>query len=218
MFDIGIKTPLTPDGLCGYDKNGTLWVWEKQGETMSGHMIHDPRGEKCKICLQGWVLTSESMGDQYKDRHDEWMHYSCYIRFLSLKDRDLFDDALIAARIRFDGLKAIPSQYWRNDLRWKNRSWYVTKTVGTPIQIVIGSRKRVYSIEFSPLDDDDFSTVVLDDVKQEFRDEDVTKEFNRKLVLIHAWTGERLKDYLKRLSTAFGLDKREEKPVEAKQA
>lgn len=217
MFDIGIKTPLTPDGLCGYDKNGQLWVWEKQGESMSGHMIRDPRGETCKVCLHGWVLTSESMKDQYKDQHDEWMHYSCYIRFLSLKDRDLFDGALIGARIRFDGLHEIPSQYWLNDPLWKKRSWYVTKTVGAPIQIQIGSRKRVYSVEFTPLDDGCFSSTVVDEVEREFRDEDVTKEINRKAVLIHAWTGEKLRDYLKRLSTIFGLDKRDEKPVEAKQ-
>lgn len=215
MLDIGIKTPLTPDGLCGYDQHGQLWVWEKQGVSMSGRMIHDVRGEKCRICLQGWSLTSESMGDQFKDRHDNWLHYSCYIRFLAMKDRDLFADAIIRARIRFDGLKEIPSGYWVNDPLWKNRSWYVAKALDAPIQITIGSRKRVYNMEFMPLDGD-FSASVVEDLKLEFRDEDVTKEFNRKRVLIHAWTGEKVREYLKRLSTVFGLDKREEKPVEAK--
>jgi hypothetical protein len=218
MLDIGIKTPLTPDGLCGYDQHGQLWVWEKQGASMSGHMIRDPRGQICRVCLQGWVLTSESMKDQYKDRHDDWLHYSCYIRSLSMKDRDLFSDALIGARIRYDGLKEIASQYWRNDTLWAKRSWYVTKTDGAPIQITIGSRKRVYSVEFTPQEDGEFSASVIEDLKREFREEDVTKEFNRKSVLLHAWTGEKLKEYLKRLSTAFGLDKREENPVEAKQA
>jgi hypothetical protein len=123
--------------------------------------------------------------------------------------------AIIRARIRFDCLKEIPSGYWVNDPLWKNRSWYVAKALDAPIQITIGSRKRVYNMEFMPLDGD-FSASVVEDLKREFRDEDVTKEFNHKRVLIHAWTGEKVKEYLKRLSTVFGLDKREEKPVEAK--
>lgn len=218
MFDIGIKTPLTPDGLCGYDKNGNLWVYEKNSSGMTGHMIYDPRGQTCKVCLRGWVLTSESMRDQYKDQHDEWLHYSCHIRFLSMKDRDLFDGALVGARIRFPGLREIPSQYWVNDPIWAKRSWYVTKVNDAPIQIQIGSRKHVYSMEFTPVEDGNFSQAALEDAEREFLSEDVTKHFNRKSVLIHAWTGEKLRDYLKRFSTIFGLDKREESPVEPKKA
>lgn len=207
-----ILRPLTPDGMCGWDKHNQLWLWEaEEGGRKVGRIIGDPRGHKCRLCQQGWMLTVESLKDQWYD-HDykEWWHYTCYIRYITLKDRDLFDGALIEAKIRFDGLKEMPSQYWRNDPIWSKRNWYSTKALDQPIEIILGSRKRVYNIEFTS---DEAPLKAWQEAAHEFAKEDVTKEFAPKRVLLHALGGDQLKDYVKRLSRVFGLDKREAVPA-----
>jgi hypothetical protein len=207
MLDLDIVKPLTPDGLCGWNKYGALWLWERDGATMSGHGIEDTRGMTCRICLQGWVLTCESLKDQYENQYNEWVHYSCYIRLLAMLDRDLFYDGLIQARIRFKGLQEIPNQYWGRDRIWSKRNWCVAKALDQPIQITLGSRKRVYNIEFEPVEGD--LPKAWEAAAMEFHKEDVTKEFGPKRVLLHAWGGTQLKDFIKRLSNVFDLDKTE---------
>lgn len=203
-----IIKPLTPDGMCGWDEHNQLWLWEVDGIGKRGTIIGDPRGHKCPMCLQGWVLTVESLKDQnYNREFKEWWHYTCFIRYLTMKDRDLFFGALVDAKIRFSGLEEMPSQYWRNDPIWSKRNWYFTKALDQPIEIIMGSRKRVYNIEFIPTNEAPLKA--WQEAAQEFAKEEVTKEFGPKRVLLHAWGGQKLKDYLKRLSTVFGLDKRE---------
>jgi hypothetical protein len=207
-----IIKPLTPDGMCGWDEHQQLWLWEVVVDGgKHGRIIGDPRGQKCRMCQQGWVLTCESLKDQrYDQDHKEWWHYSCYIRYLATKDRDLFDGALIEARIRFSGLRELPNRYWARDPVWSKRSWYETEALDLPIKVTIGSRKRVYCIEFQPTDG---LLSAWEAAGKEFAKEDVTKEFIPTRVMLHAWGGEKLMDYLKRLSQVFGLHKREEVKV-----
>lgn len=208
-FEIGIVTPLTPDGMVGWNKFGALMVFERQGGMMSGHGIDDVRGLTCRICLQGWKLTTESMADQYKNQYDEYVHMSCYVRYLTLQDRDLFYSALIGGRIRFENLTELPSQYWLRDKIWNARNWYQTKALDQPVKITMGKRKKVYSIQFEP-QEGAFSNLIVDSARMEFDKEDVTKEFGPTGVLLHAWNDDKCCDYLKRLSNVFGLDKQKE--------
>jgi hypothetical protein len=208
-FDIGITKPLTPDGMCGWNKYGTLMVWERDGDCMTGHGVYDVREFTCKICLQGWKTTADSLRDQYKNQYDEWIHLSCYVRYFALQDRDLFFSSLVGARIRFDGPTEMDSQYWCRDKFWIGRKWCEMKALDQPIKITMGSRKRVYSLQFEPIEGV-FSDKVFESAKMEFDKEEVTKEFGATRILLHAWGAEKLRDYVKRLSNVFGLDKREE--------
>ena len=204
-----IVKPLTPDGMVGFDVQGQLWHWEvEEGGGKVGRIIGDPRGHKCPMCLQGWVLTAESLKDQrYERSYEEWWHYTCLIRHMAMKDRDLFHNALVAANICFDVLKQVPSRYWGNDPIWSKRNWCVTKALDQPIEIILGSRKRVYNIEFVTTDEAPLKA--WQEAAQEFAKEEVTKAFIPKKIMLHAWGDEQLKNYLKRLSTVFGLNERE---------
>jgi hypothetical protein len=206
-----IVTPITPDGMCGWTKFGALMVWERDGECLSGRQIHDVRGMICRICQQGWVVTVASLKDQMQNHFDEWLHKSCYVRILAMEDRELFYNALIEARIRFQEIKEIPSRYWGRDPIWSKRNWCVTKALDQPIQITLGSRKRVYNLEFTPVEGE--LSKAWEAAGMEFHKEDVTKEFIPKRVMLHAWGAAQLKDFLKRLSNVFGLDVREQKSV-----
>jgi hypothetical protein len=202
-----IVKPLTSDGMCGWDEHQQLWLWElEEGGGKVGRIIGDPRGQTCRMCRQGWILTCESLKDQRYDQDNrEWWHYSCYVRYIATKDRDLFDSALIGAHIRFSGWKEIPSQYWRRDPVWSKRSWYVAEANDQPIKITIGSRKRVYNIEFEPTPGTG-ELLFWQEAGKEFASEKVTKEFIPTRVMLHAWGGDQLKDYMKCLSKAFSLD------------
>lgn len=209
VFEIGITKPLTPDGQCGWNKFGALMVFERDGDCINGHEIHDVRESICRICLRGWKLTTESMADQYENQYDEYVHMSCYVRYLTLQDRDLFYSALIGGRIRFKALTEMPSQYWLRDKIWSARNWYQTTTLDQPIMITMGKRKKVYSIKFEPLEGA-FSNTISESAEMEFTKEDVTKEFGPHVILIHAWNDDKCCDYVRRLSNVFGLDKRAE--------
>lgn len=206
---------LTPDGMCGWDDRGQLWLWEaEEGGGKCGRIIGDPRGQKCRLCQQGWILTCESLKDQrYDQDNKEWWHYSCYVRYLATKDRDLFCGALVGAHIRFGGFKEIPSGYWRQDPLWSKRSWYIAQASDQPVQITLGSRKRVYNIEFEPTPGTG-ELLYWKAAEKEFELEKVTKEFSPTRVLLHAWGSDQVKDFLKRLSQAFGLDQWVTKPAQ----
>lgn len=61
------------------------------GKGKRGTIIGDPRGHKCRICLQGWVLTVESLEDQeYWHSYEEWVHISCSVRYATLHERDMW--------------------------------------------------------------------------------------------------------------------------------
>lgn len=216
-LDIGVVKPLTPDGLCGYDKHGQLWVWEKNGIDMSGHMIGDPRGSKCKLCLQGWILTTESMKDQHWSReYEEWMHRSCMIRFLALKDRDIVYWGLCEARIRFEDFKEIPNGYWPPKDPWAARSWYTAKTIGAALDFKIGMRKHVWNISVAPRDGHAITSVKA--FREAFADQNVTKGFNTFECMIHAHNHDDFRKYLKIFGELLGLHRWDEKPVDEKKA
>jgi hypothetical protein len=191
-----IVKPITPDGLCGYDANGKLWLYEARGDgAFTGSMIQDPRGQKCPICLQGWVLTSGSMKDQTQWRVGgslEFVHQTCSIRYNGLVERDMWFDALCDAGIRFRGIANIENRYW-SEPPWSSRPWYrVSLMNGRTLRL--GYRKRVYSLEIEPGGDRPYDVAKA---RELFTNEDVTKEINDEGLLIHAYGDIKAREYIK---------------------
>lgn len=192
-----IVKPITPDGLCGYDANGRLWLWEPTHDgAFTGSPIRDPRGRKCAICLQGWVLTCESMKDQETwevvDGEPEYVHRTCSIRFSGLVERNMWYSALIQAEIRFHGMSNIENGYWRES-PWSQRPWYRVRLLnGWTLRL--GHRKRVYSLEIEPRPGESYD---IGKAKDLFKDENVTKEFTDERLLIHAYGSDKAREYIK---------------------
>lgn len=197
-----IVTPLTPDGMCGWDKFGQLCLWKREGENRTGTLIGDVRGRTCRICNQGWVLTVDSLGDQqYWRSYEEWVHHSCSIRYSSLKERDRWFLNLIDAKIRFEGLEEIPNGYWPRAYLDAQRPWYRVKLLDSDRTLKLGSRKRVYHMEIEP-GKDPLPTEVAKDL---FQNENVTKEISENAIFIHAWGEDKAREYLKAFSRILGL-------------
>lgn len=185
---------LTPDGLVGWDRFGQLWLWRPEGDSYRGQMIGDPRGHTCRICAHGWVLTSESMGDQkYWYDFKEWVHQSCSIRYISLTERDFWLDELLDAGFRFYGFEEIPNEYWTRDEWHKERPWYRVKLSESGRSLKLGTRKRVFHMEIEARE----APVDLQLATDLFSKEDVTKILQADKILVHAWTKAKVKVYLR---------------------
>lgn len=211
-----IVKPLTPDGMCGWDEHNQLWLWKAEaGGGKCGRIIGDPRGHKCRICLQGWLLTTESLEDQAWSReYEEWCHLSCQIRYSGLKERDMWFGALVGAGIRFHGLEAIPNEYWCNDPWYGQRPWYRVRLLDSRRTLKLGKRKRVYCLEIeSAMPGAGFYS--QEQAQDLFKMEDVTKTIRPDSLLIHAWSDDKAREYLKAFAQILGLGKAqpaEEKP------
>jgi hypothetical protein len=206
-----IVKPLTPDGMVGWDEFDQLVLWEVEGDRRIGRCIGDPRGHTCRICLQGWTLTAESLKDQHwRHDFDEWAHQSCLVRFSGLVEREMWYWALVEARVRFNGLREIPNEYWRNDPHYSKKPWYTAEAMDGPFTLKLGRRKRVYHNGVIPRPGQTLGATPA--AAAEFAGEDVTKEFGADGWLLHAWTDDKARDYLRRLSKLLGLDRREPAP------
>jgi len=107
------------------------------------------------------------------------------------KTRDSFAGMFRDAGLDPIFMEELPNGYCPDDPFYLTSPWFkVTSRIG---HIVIGDRKRVTSIDWS-------GTTVERLAAELFPDEDVTKE-NR---LIHAWTDEKVVEYLKALAANGG--------------
>lgn len=205
-----IVTPITVDGLVGFDQFQQLIVKIPRGEFTDVYMIADVRGMTCAICNHGWQPTAKSMEDQYHWRLVEgYVHQSCIARYVGLTERADFHHALVESRMRFAKLFPIANGYWPKSIFWSAKPWYRAELLDYPAAIVIGSRKRVISIELMAVRGNE-DLEWWQRAKDEFDNEDVTKVFQPRRVLLHAWTNEKLDDYLKRLAKVSGYDVRKE--------
>jgi len=194
-MDNSIVKPLTPDGMCGWDGFGQLWVYHVTKEGRLGRLIGDPRGHKCRICGQGWVLTTESLMDQHWIReYQEWRHLSCHVRFLGLCDRDMWVNLLVDTRLWFTSIQEIPNEYWRNDPPYSDRPWYRVTLRDCRPTLKLGRRKRVYHMEIEPHDK---KPLPIEQAQELFRGENVTKGVSDSGIYIHAWTEAKALEYLK---------------------
>lgn len=198
-----IVRTITEDGLVGFDQFDQLTLCsidERRGWTSYTH-IADVRGKTCAICNRGWEPTGPSLSDQYLwSLLDEHVHLSCLARHLSLIERDAVFWAICDARIRFKRLYVDPNGYYLQEDPWgKYRPWYRAELLDHPYSLLVGMRKRVWSIELRG------ECLWYEAASKEFESENVTKEFSKTGVLLHAWGNENLREYIKRLAKVGGL-------------
>jgi hypothetical protein len=202
-----IVRPITDDGLVGYDKFDQLTLCSPEGKWKSYTFIADVRSKTCAICNHGWEPTGPSMADQYRwALLEEHVHLSCFVRHLGLIDRSEVYGAICDARIRFKGLVVEPNGYWRGDDPWgKYRPWYSAELLDQPYKLLIGMRKRVWSIEL--IAQGGTKCGWFEAASKEFEGENVTKEFGESRILLHAWGSEKMREYIKRLVKVGDLTK-----------
>lgn len=172
-----------------------MWIAEHEGaQVMKG--IFDVRGKKCAICGRTWENTAKDITNQHSPYgRNTLVHETCFVGHLAQVQFDLLQDALSANSILEAGeIKEIANQYggaWNTPwwkVKIKNRS-------GFKIGITFGRRKRVYVIHATPLGGTKFALN-----GSEFKEEIVTKEIDSDYVMIHAWTNEKVKEYIKTIT------------------
>lgn len=186
----------------GFDKYGQLNVqWDQDGSTCST-FIADMRGKKCGLCGQEWRVTAESFRNQMKiNTTEEWCHRTCMAGHVALNEADLFYRALCDARgeasIAWQWTK-VPNEYGG---AW-NTPWYVVRFKGYLPKVKIGCRKRVYALSMFDLRPEQVA-MFLPLVKNE----DVTKGTeNHSSIYIHAWTTEKVLEYLRHFYAILQTD------------
>lgn len=203
-----IVKPITPDGKIGFDEFDQL-TYERQERDCSIYSpISDPRGSTCLICLRGWETTTESIVDQFLWRsREKWIHKSCWVRYLTLREYDMWYGALCSAGITFFFPEEIPNQYGG---AWMT-PWYTVKLRESRCTLRLGSRKRVYNMEILVPKDE---AGVLDvAAAAPLKKEDVTQDITGGRVMIHAWGEAKAKEYMKvfadilKASTSFTKEK-----------
>jgi hypothetical protein len=202
-----IRRPITDDGLVGYDEFEQLMVCriDKQGDKIFSS-VFDVRNETCVLCDRGWEPTGPSIADQSVWQISRThVHVTCLVRFGALGQRESYWLALVAARVRFGGLVPISNQYWPSSDPWAKQPWYYAELLDYPVKFVLGMRKRVHHVELRAQGGTELASLVA--AEDVFKDEDVTKEFSPTKILLHAWSTEKMNEYVKRLVDLGGLAK-----------
>lgn len=194
-----IVKPIIIDGLVGYDQFGQLVHTTKDGKYETSIFIADVREKICRICNHGWLPNSVSMKNQQRwVLINEFVHETCLQRHIGLIERGDFQQALVKACVRFDGLAPIKNGYWPESYQTirVNRPWYTTRLLDHKVTFKFGSHKRVYHVEVLG-EKDSFSW--YQDAEKEFKDQNVTKEFTSHSILLHAWNMQNVYTYVERL-------------------
>lgn len=201
-----IVRPITNDELVGFDENGILVHCTVNGDYKTFVGIRDVRRETCDICERGWEETAASLGDQTSwPLSKNLIHRSCLIRHQGICERQGAFEALVFAKVRFHGLMTMPNRYWPDGDPWAKKPWYYAELMDYPVKIIIGSRKRVFNIEFHPQG----NTTKFDwapRAAEVLKDENVTKEFYDSHVLIHTYGLEKMREYVKKISEVAGYN------------
>jgi hypothetical protein len=166
-------------------------------------------GMTCLICCRGWDLTGASLADQYRwSLTESYVHRTCLDRHIGLTERAIYHDALCNAQIRFATLEPVPNRYTGEPLR----PWYQAHAINTSFAFLLGYRKRVHHVEAVPRVGTKLGWA--DAAREAFDGENVTKEFSSSSVLLHAWSDEKLREYLVTIARVAGLTARHE-PAES---
>lgn len=202
-----IVRPITDDGLVGYDEYNQLSVTKKEKGCETSWFIADVRDKTCAICAHGWEPNSISMADQFHwDVVEGYVHRTCLDRHRGIIERGEFYNALVAARVRFEGLKTIPNEYHGPSM--KERPWYTAELLDYPVMFKLGARKRVDHIEVIPLGD--VKLTWCQEAEKAFETENVTKHFRLDSVLLHAYTPHDVRSYIARLAEVGKLNVRKD--------
>ncbi len=203
-----IVRPVTDDGLVGYDQFNQFAVTSVMADgSESSHHITDVRGVTCIICDRGWEPTGPSMADQTNwSMLETLVHLSCFIRHYGLRQRELFWNTLVCdARVRFRGLVAVPNRYWPPGDPWSRQPWYQAELVEHAAMFVFGRRKRVCHVEVVAQGGTRFDW--HGKAEETFKDEGVTKQFSDASVMLHAYTDDKLREYVRKISEVAGYVK-----------
>jgi hypothetical protein len=204
MFKLNnvVASDVTQRTIIGFDEFGQFSVVksDKDGSATLYH-IGDPRGHTCLLCGRGWETTVSSLLDQYLlPDLGKWVHKGCFVGHLSLNHHDLFVDALVGARgfgalVRWDEVVFIPNEY---DGGW-DTSWFRVDLLDD-IRIIFGRRKRVFEIRFENRPGSTvrnvFSESELSRCLNFGSGEKVTYEGRKDRILIHAWSDEKVRQYI----------------------
>lgn len=183
------------DAIIGHAKSGqlmyTLYCHEDDSDDVRivTRPIHDVRGLKCPICSVVWVNGVRSIVNQtFHCAMEKWVHMTCQEGVLIYNEYELFYGAIVMAGLRFSGLREIPNEY---DGR---RPWYETDlTEYVNVKLKFGHRKRVDVIEI-------IGAPIPSNI---FENEDVTKEIGPTRVMIHAWSDDDVRRYVKEIAAVL---------------
>lgn len=200
-----ICKPITEDGEVGFDESGQFTVAireERTGSVTSWH-VWNLLGRTCQICLRPWEPTGASLRDQvHWDLIDDHVHTSCLNRISGFRERGSVFWALVEAKLRFPtNLTPVANGYWPEPYESSKKPWYKTVLPDHGVELVVGMRKRVWSIEIKPTEKRDLAWVDL--ARKLFETEDVTKGFQPRSVLIHAWNDDKLREYVSKLASCM---------------
>lgn len=195
-----IIKPITPDGDVGYDQYNQLATVKRDGDMTTMWFISDVRASTCGICGKGWDNTAESLQNQYHiGRYDRHVHKTCYVGHLSLSEYEFWHSLMASFRIRFQ-MEDIPNQYGG---AW-DTPWFTVELTDFPkCYFVLGRRKRVWSIELNVKEFK--NTEPLDRLEEECKRDTITCERGEKRFLIHAWTEDKSKEYMRLLCDSINV-------------
>jgi hypothetical protein len=193
-----IVKPITPDGMCGFDSYGQLWVWwledPKEPERKTGTIVADVRGKICPICQKGWLNTTDSIRDQtYLQAMSRHVHRSCEYGSAHVNNFYFWHDLVCDNETNVKGLKFEETANLYGS-KWTG-PWYRVKFNHIDDhEFILGSRKRVYHMEMTNVFDKDELRLL----EEAFKDQDVTKYHSEeKSFVIHAHGKEDAKKYIK---------------------
>lgn len=190
----------------GFDEFGQLICATKLDHGLTVEtMIRDVRGETCPLCRKQWELTCEDLVDQtYHYGRQKMVHKSCLKNGIAANEFDLFKRALDEAKLPCR-IEECENEY---KAAWNNPWYLASLDFRDNICIRFGRRKRVFHCEL-------FWDNALKIPDGLFASEDTTKIIQPNSVMIHAWTDEKVLEYVKifgQIATASAFYRREEKP------
>jgi len=218
-----IKRPVTHDQLTGYDEFNQfmIGVLSEDGELVAWRMGANLVGQKCPLCGQRWVNSSESLDDQVYDRETrQHVHRGCMGRLRNFTERERVIDWLSLAWMFFEvpsrgdrssegyvdyDLREVPNRYWPPHARYDDVrvSWFeiipITEPMsprlnsrGEQIKLEIRRRKRVWELCFIGLEKEQVKKL-----SSAFKDVPDTQQEGAFYYVIHAWTQAQAISYLR---------------------
>jgi len=153
----------------------------------SGGLPNGNRNSKCNICGNKYTM------DDLKNHtlifnNGIWYHKTCFALYSDIKETDFLTRIIMnrVYNINEYTYMIVPNEY---TYLHNNLPWICFNTIDG--DITVGKRKRVYSIEWH----ENYKKFDFDKI---FKDENVTKINENNTRVIHAWTQEKLVEYLLR--------------------
>lgn len=169
-------------------------------------MIPDVRGKSCFICRRVWgedpddlanVTNLDTPASKEEWQKSRFVHDACYLGHLNLNERSLVQTAIRKARnvsgcrLRYS-IEPIPNEY-RGAY---NTDWYLVGFPDSKPKAILkfGSRKRVWVVELTTKEKFDLQNPPWSLLP--FLKDDVTMEIDEKCIMFHAWSEDKVHEYV----------------------